>query len=174
MFWLALYRVIDLTNIDWQKTIYEIWYLTSTMGHVQTIGIVDWQHSLSISITVYQKHFGAVSLENLGIFGGLFLRANRNPWAGYRLGSPQTPRHPNPQPGGGGRKVSISNCSQPVGDRRKQQCQENTCENKRCHEQPHSPQLSPKPPSEWTRIEHNSQAAWSPLWWWPCFSQRFF
>ena len=45
--------------------------------------------------------------------------ANRNQWAGYRMGPSPTPHAALTPKLGEGRKVSLSNCSQTVGDGRK-------------------------------------------------------
>ena len=86
---------------------------------------------------------------------------------------PRPPRRPiSTQTARGARKVSLSNCTQTVGCRRKLSTEHIWEHISWCNEQSYSFRQSP---SEWTQIEHNicsCQAAWSPFWWWPCFMNR--
>ena len=75
--------------------------------------------------------------------------------------------------GGGGRKKNVSNFSQMVGDWRN--CQQSTFENTigwlRCDANNNRTAFV-KAPNKWPQIEYSMcgrRAAWSPLWWWPCY-----
>ena len=96
--------------------------------------------------------------------------ANRYPWVAYPR--PHVP--PKPPNRGRDRKVSLSNCSQTVEDRRK--CQDSTLENTMAGSEGMTWIINhtalAKAPRELTQIDHNMcghRTARSPLWWWPCF-----